>query len=87
MRKSIQTLAITLMLGTMIGAVFSRIIALFLEEGSVAWQLFVRSVDFGPTLTRLDFGVLAVSFGMEFEFNFMSVIGVFVASLILRWYR
>ena len=87
MRKSISTLAITLMLGILIGAIFSEIIALFLETDSVAHQLFVRSVDFGPELMRLDLIVMEISFGLKFHFNFMSVIGVFVASQILRWYR
>jgi len=87
MRKSVSTLAITLLLGVLIGGIFSEILALFLEEGSIAEQLFVRSIDFGPELTRWNLVVLEITFGLKFHFNFMSVIGVFVASQILRWYR
>jgi Domain of unknown function (DUF4321) len=87
MKKSVSTLAITLMLGILIGAIFSEIIALFLEEGSIAEQLFVRSIDFGPELNQWNLVVMEITFGLKFHFNFMSVIGVFVASQILRWYR
>lgn len=87
MKKSVTTLAITLMLGILIGAIFSEIIALFLEEGSIAEQLFVRSVNFGPELNQWNLVIMEITFGLKIHFNFMSVIGVFVASQILRWYR
>ncbi len=87
MRKSMGTVLLTLFLGILIGAIFSEIIGLFLEEGSVAHQLFVRSVDFGPELNQWDLVILEIAFGFKLHFNFMSLVGVFVASQILRWYR
>ena len=81
------TVLLTLFLGILIGAIFSEIIGLFLEEGSVAHQLFVRSVDFGPGFNQWDLVILEISFGFKLHFNFMSLVGVFVASQILRWYR
>ncbi len=87
MRKSVGTVALALLLGVLIGAICSELIGLFLEEGTVAHQLFVRYVDFGPEVTRLDLVVLELTLGLKIRFNLMSLVGVFIASQILRWYR
>lgn len=87
MRKSLGTVALTLFLGMLIGAIFSNVIGLFLQEGSVAHKLFVKDVVWGPGLNQWDLVVLDITFGFRFHFNFMSVVGVFVASQMLRWYR
>jgi hypothetical protein len=87
MKKSLGTVALTLMLGVLIGAIFSEVIGLFLNEGSVAEQLFVRYISFGPEVTHWNLVIIDLTFGFEIHFNLMSVIGVFVASQLLRWYR
>ncbi len=87
MRKSLGTVILTLTLGVLIGAIFSEVIGLFLSEGSVAEQLFVRYVTFGPEVTRWNLVIIDITFGFQIHFNLMSVIGVFVASQMLRWYR
>ena len=87
MRKSLGTVILSLMLGVLIGAVLSEVIGLFLNEGSVAEQLFVRYISFGPEVTHWNLVIIDLTFGFEIHFNLMSVIGVFVASQLLRWYR
>ncbi len=87
MRKSLGTVVLTLTLGVLIGAIVSEVIGLFLNEGSVAEQLFVRYISFGPEVTHWNLVILDVTFGFQIHFNLMSVIGVFVASQMLRWYR
>lgn len=87
MRKTLGTVVLTLMLGVLIGAVVSEVIGLFLSEGSVAEQLFVRYISFGPEVTHWNLVIIDVTFGFQIHFNLMSVIGVFVASQMLRWYR
>ena len=87
MRKSLGTVALTLTLGVLIGAVVSEVIGLFLTEGSVAEQLFVRYVSFGPEVTHWNLVIIDLTFGFQIHFNLMSVIGVFTASQMLRWYR
>jgi len=81
------TVVLTLTLGILIGAIFSELIALFLNEGSVAEQLFVNHIKFGPKVTEWNLVIIDLTFGFEIHFNLMSVIGVFVASQMLRWYR
>ncbi len=87
MHKSLGTVVLTLTLGVLIGAIVSEVIGLFLNEGSVAEQLFVRYISFGPEVTHWNLVILDVTFGFQLHFNLMSVIGVFVASQMLRWYR
>ena len=53
----------------------------------MAEQLFVRYVTFGPEVTRWNLVIIDITFGFQIHFNLMSVIGVFVASQMLRWYR
>jgi hypothetical protein len=87
MRQSLGRVVVVLLLGAIIGAVFSEVIGLFLREGSVAEQLFVRYVSFGPETIVLNLVVFDLTFGFKIHVNLMSVIGVFVASQMLRWYR
>ncbi len=87
MRKSFGTVVLVLLLGIIIGAVLSEIVALFLTEGSVAEQLFVSGESFGFMLDTLNLIVLDLTLGISVHVNLMSVVGVFVAAQILRWYR
>jgi len=87
MRKSLGTVVLNLLLGVLIGGIFSEVIGLFLSEGSVAHQLFVRYVPFGLPTAHVNLVILEVTFGFQLHFNLMSVIGVFIASQMLRWYR
>ncbi len=87
MQKTLGTVIVTLTLGVLIGAMVSEVIGLFLSEGSVAEQLFVRYISFGPEVTHWNLVILDVTFGFQLHFNLMSIIGVFVASQMLRWYR
>jgi hypothetical protein len=87
MQKSLGTVIVTLILGVLIGAIISEVIGLFLSEGSVAEQLFVRYISFGPEVTHWNLVIIDLTFGFEIHFNLMSVIGVFIASQMLRWYR
>ena len=87
MKKSLGTIVLTMTIGVLIGAIVSEVIGLFLSEGSVAEQLFVRYISFGPEVTQWNLVIIDLTFGFQIHFNLMSVIGVFVASQMLRWYR
>jgi len=87
MKKSLGTVVLTMTLGVLIGAIVSEVIGLFLSEGTVAEQLFVRYISFGPEVTHWNLVIIDLTFGFQIHFNLMSVIGVFVASQMLRWYR
>lgn len=87
MRKSLGTVILTLFLGVLMGAVLGEVIGLFLPEDSVAEKLFVQYVSFGPEVTHWNLVIIDLTLGFKIHFNLMSVIGVFVASQMLRWYR
>ncbi len=87
MRKSLGTVILVLLLGFLIGGLFSNLIGLFLDDGSVAHKLFVNYVDFGLEDMGVNLWVVAVVLTIKFKFNLMSAIGVFIASQLLRWYR
>jgi hypothetical protein len=87
MKKSLGTVVLTMTIGVLIGAIVSEVIGLFLSEGTVAEQLFVRYISFGPEVTHWNLVIIDLTFGFQIHFNLMSVIGVFVASQMLRWYR
>ncbi len=87
MRKSLGKVALVVLLGVLIGAVFSEVIGLFMREGSVAEQVFVKYAEFGLDTIQLDLVILQLTFGLKFHMNLMSVVGVFIASQLLRWYH
>ena len=88
MRQGLGKLVLVLLLGAVIGAVFSQVIGLFLNEGSVAHQVFVEGYrDFGIPTVHLNLVVVELTFGLTFNVTLMSVVGMFVASQMLRWYR
>lgn len=87
MKMNLGKVALVLFLGVLIGAVFSEVVGLFLKQGSVAHQVFVGFRQFGVDTIRLDLVVVELTFGLTFHVNLMSVVGVFIASQLLRWYR
>jgi len=86
MKHSLAKVALILLLGVIIGGVFSEVIGLFLNPGSVAHEVFVRSRDFGKGIS-LNLVVVEIALDVTIHVNLMSVVGVFVASQLLRWYR
>jgi hypothetical protein len=88
MHKSLGTVILVLLLGVLIGALCSELIGLFLPAGGIWHRLFVAYVPFGfEPPVRLNLIVLDLTLGLQIHFNLMSIIGVFLASQILRWYR
>lgn len=86
MKHSLAKVALILLLGVIIGGVFSEVIGLFLNPGSVAHEVLVRSRDFGMAISP-NLVVLEIALEVTIHVNLMSVVGVFVASQLLRWYR
>ena len=85
--RSVGFLALTLFLGILVGSVLGQAIGLFVAEGSVAYQLFVDYVGFGPKQVTLDLVALELMLGITVRVNLMSVIGVFLVAQLLRWIR
>ena len=65
MQKSLGTVILTLILGVLVGAIISEVIGLFLSEGSVAEQLFVRYISFGPEVTHWNLVIIDLTLGPQ----------------------
>ena len=88
MRRSLGKVTLVLLLGALIGSVISRVIGLFLSPDSVAEKLFVQMYQpISLEATTLNLAVIQLTFGLVLQVNLMSVVGVFVAAHLLRWYR
>jgi hypothetical protein len=88
MRRSTGTVVLTILLGILIGAILSGVIQLFLKDGSMAEKILVSGTTIGPwKLHRLDLIFLRLNLELEFHFNLMTVVGIFLGLQVLRWYR
>lgn len=88
MQRSLGRVALVLLLGVLIGSVISKILGLFMRPGSVAEQLFVKMYQpIGLETVTLNLVVVQLTFGLMLQVNLMSLIGVFMAAQLLRWYR
>lgn len=86
--RSVGFLALTFFLGILVGSVVGQALGLFVSEGSVAHDLFVRTyspIGFAPTTLHLV--VVDFTMGIVVKVNLMSVIGIFLVAQLLRWVR
>ncbi len=85
-RRPIALVALILFLGIMVGSVVGEVIGLLLPEGKVIREVFVSSTDFHAGPVHIDLVVFSFTLGFSLRVNLMSVVGVFVVSVLLRWY-
>jgi len=78
--------ALVLFLGIVVGTVVGEVIGLVLPEGKVIRDVFVSATDFHAGPIHIDLVVFSFTLGFSLRVNLMSVVGVFVVSLLLRWY-
>jgi len=83
--RTIGWFIIAVLLGALIGGVLGEVIALLLPAGIVK-DFFLRSVSFGFSPTTINLILINLTFGFTFKLNIISVIGIFLATYILRWY-
>ncbi len=85
-RRPLALVALILLLGLAVGTVVGEAVGLLLPEGHVIRDVFVSATDFHLGPVHVDLVVFSVTFGLSIRLNLMSVIGIFVVSLMLRWY-
>jgi hypothetical protein len=85
-RRRLAVVVLILVLGIVVGTVVGEIVGLVLPEGKVIRDVFVNSTDFHVGPLHLDLVVFSLTFGFSLHVNLMSVVGVVVVSLLLRWY-
>jgi hypothetical protein len=88
MRKTTGTVILTILLGILVGTVFSELFHLFLREGTMVEKILVSGKTWGPVkLIGLDLFFLKLNLEFQIHFNLMTVVGIFLGLQILRWYR
>lgn len=85
-RRPLAVVALILFLGIVVGTVVGEVIGILLPEGKVVRDVFVSSIDYHVGPVHLDLVVFSFTFGFSLRANLMSVVGVFLVSLMLRWY-
>ena len=85
-RRRLAVVALILFLGIIVGTVIGEAIGLMLPEGKVLRDVFVNATDFHVGPLHINLVVFSFTLGFSLHVNLMSVVGVVVVSLLLRWY-
>jgi hypothetical protein len=85
-RRPLAVVALILFLGIVVGTVVGEVIGIILPEGKAIREVFVSSTDFHVGPLHLDLVVFSFTLGFSLKVNMMSVIGIVVVLLMLRWY-
>lgn len=85
-RRSLAIVALIIFLGIIVGTVIGEVIGIILPEGKTIRDVFVNATNLHVGPLHLDLVVCSFTFGFSLKVNLMSVIGIFVVALILRWY-
>jgi hypothetical protein len=85
-RRPLAVVALILFLGIVVGTVVGEVIGVILPEGKTIRDVFVNSTDLHVGPLHLDLVVFSFTLGFSLKVNLMSVIGIFVVALMLRWY-
>ena len=89
MKKNFWFIFVVILLGMLIGTIFSLFISFFIPEGVVKNFFFLsKSFGFGATENNwIDFGFLRFKAGLFFDISIVSILGLFVSWYILRYFK
>ena len=89
MRRSFEFIFFVILIGMLIGTVFSLFISFFIPEGVVKnFFLLSKSLGFGATENNwLDLGFIRFKIGFFFDISIVSVIGLLVSWYLLRYFK
>lgn len=85
-RIKFGVLLLVIFLGILIGSVLGELIGLILPEGVVK-DFFITSVDAGIRPTVIDLNLLKFTLGFSFKLNVIGIIGIAIATYMLKWYK
>jgi hypothetical protein len=89
MKKSFEFVFFVILVGMLIGTVFSLFISFFIPEGVVKnFFLLSKSLGFGAAENNwLDLGFIRFKIGFFFDISIVSVIGLLVSWYLLRYFK
>ena len=89
MKKSFEFVFFVILVGMLIGTVFSLFISFFIPDGVVKnFFLLSKSLGFGATENNwVDLGFIRFKIGFFFDISIVSVIGLLVSWYLLRYFK
>ena len=89
MRRSFEFVFFVILVGMLIGTVFSLFISFFIPEGVVKnFFLLSKSLGFGAAENNwLDLGFIRFKIGFFFDISIVSIIGLLVSWYLLRYFK
>lgn len=84
-RRELTFIIVALILAAIIGGLIGEIIGDYLPP-SGAKTLFTKSISVGFPAVQVDFYAIALTFGLMFKINFMSVLLVLLVIIYFRWW-
>ncbi len=85
-RRQLAVVTLIIFLGIIVGTVVGEVIGILLPEGKTIRDVFVNSTSLHVGPVHVDLVVFSFTLGFSLKVNLMSVIGVFVVTLLLRWF-
>ena len=93
-KRSLSIIFLILFFGTLFGTLLGELLGWVLPD-SVVREFFLKSIKFNlgsvvgneTGLVSLDLVMLTIKFGLNFTFNFTSIIGFATAYYFLRYFR
>ena len=85
-RRQLAAVTLIIFLGIIVGTVVGEVIGILLPEGKAIRDVFVNSTSLHMGPIHLDMVVFSFTLGFSLKVNLMSVIGIFVVTLLLRWF-
>ena len=89
MKKNFGFIFSVILLGMLIGTIFSLFISFFIPDGVVKnFFLLSKSFGFGAAENNwVDFGFLRLKLGFFFDISIVSIFGLFVSWYLLRYFK
>jgi len=89
MKKNFEFIFFVLLVGMLIGTMFSLFISFFMPDGVVKnFFLLSKSFGFGAAENNwVDFGFLRLKLGFFFDISIVSIFGLFVSWYLLRYFK
>jgi hypothetical protein len=84
-RRSLALVALILFLGIVVGTVVGEAVGMILPEGKVIRDVFVNTLDMHVGPLHVDLVVFSFTLGFSLRVNLMSVLGIFVVFMVLRY--
>jgi hypothetical protein len=84
-RRSLALVALILFLGIVVGTVVGEAVGMILPEGKVIRDVFVNTLDMHVGPLHVDLVVFSFTLGFSLRVNLMSVLGIFVVFMFLRY--